>query len=485
MLNVNRSSSATWGQVPEVNPDASPPSAFPPAPAPAPASASIAGTPTQLANASVRVSEPIRPAAVRSIRATPPRSPIKTAVQSCNDAIRLISIHGGLPPLSSLKISVANDQELTLFAEAMRATQHPPIHLKLDRHAYNFTAAGLKALAPLKLRSLTIERAVFLPADYHSLANVVYPIALDLAEPKKYTQIIPGFGSNTIVERTPYLQSAISLHTLQVLNIHDQHVSDVELMAIKKHPNLRIVLVAAPVPKLFRALLANPIVTRLTVDGSELREAHLQDPQAFQGLRTHPALESLCVNFVDSPALLLEIAANAKIATLRMRVSPATDVAGIRDLAKMPALRDLHLRASTPNVALHQADISDLCQKPLQALRLDGFTMDSLAVASAVSARANYLLIIGERITFSSDDVNALCANKTVSCLILGGRILPADAARLAAIPTLTALALWQVPSNAAIAVKQVTEQAWVAARKPLSNLNIDVLQLDYSVLRA
>jgi len=408
--------------------------------------------------------------------------PIMQMVDTCSDAIRLIKNNAGLPPGSSVAIRVANDQGLALLAEAMTSAQHPPINLNLSRNGYNFTAAGLKHIAPLPLISLSLRNAKFLPQDYEALAKARYGIGLDLAKPTSFTQDIPGHGSNTVTERTPYFQSAISLRSLVDLRINnDPQVSGVEMAALARHPALRSVAVTVPVPALFRNILANPRIKKLIMDGSELGEARFQNQHVFQGLRTHPALNYLSVNLVNTPELFAEIAGNVKIDTLKFRLSPMARISTVRYLAKMPALRQRILRASAPNIVLHQANIVDICQKPLLNFQLRGFKMDESAMATAVRAQAKDLILTAENMRFSSADIDALCSNKAVNCLLLGGHILAADAARLAASPTLISLTLALGTLGAETALRNSVAQAWSTAGKPLDQLRIAPLHADYT----
>lgn len=403
-----------------------------------------------------------------------PASPIRKSVQTCNDAVDLIKNSGGLPLGSSLSILVANDEGLTRLADAIKSVQHLPIGLRLDRQGYAFTSNGLKQLAPLALRSLTIVNAAFIPQDFAALADARWPISLLLAKPKSYTQIIPGYGPNTIVERTPYLQSAISLSALQVLVINDPAISNAEMGAIRAHPNLRILGVTVPVPGLLNAILANPRIQKLTLNGRELRDSNRESEYAFRGLSTHPALQSLAVNYVDTPQLLAEISSSKKIELLQLQLSQNAARA-VKYLAIMPSLSQLSLVASEPNhTVLRRVEIVALSKKPLHMLQIHDFKMDESAVSVAVRAQAQRLAVVGENIRFSAADITSLCNNKAVSFLKLGGHLSPADAARLAASPTLTSLSLYLLPSsNDASAVIDIARRVWVATGKPLSNLSI------------
>jgi len=237
--------------------------------------------------------------------------------------------------------------------------------------------------------------------------------------------------------------------------------------------------VTVPVPHLFRFILANQKIEKLTMAGRDLDEARLRDGHALQGLSTHPALQYLSINYIDTRQLLSAIGANARIVDLKLRVSPMA-AGAVRELGKMPALRDLVLRASEPNAVLQWSDIADLCNKPLQSFHLYGFRMDESAVSTAVRAQSRDLLVSAENIAFSPAQIGTLCANEAVSHLALGGNIQAADAARLAASPKLKQLTLRLVPSDTAHAVVVSAQRAWVAAGKPPSTLQLGPLDTDY-----
>jgi len=447
-------------------------------PAAASASAAVAAkSPTS--DASLQTGALDSAAAARQIAAQSPVAILHKNVHACSDAISIIR-SGVLPSHSALSIAVADDEALALFADVMTSTQHPPIHLELDRNGYTFTAAGLRHLAKLNLVSLTLKRAKFFPQDCEALAQSRYGLNLKLATPATFTQVIPGHGANTVTERTAYLQSAISVPALVQLEITDLQASEIEMAALARHPALRTVTVTVPVPGIFGYIVANPRIGKLSLDARELGKSHRFENHVFQMLRTHPALKYLSVNHARYAYLLSEIGFNTKIGSLKLHLSREAAV-GVGDLAKMPALQVLSLRASEPGVVLRQADIANLCQKPLLALQLQNFTMDPPAVSTAVRAQAKHLTIGTEDTRFSSADIEVLCTNKAVSTLVLIGQISPADASKLAASPTLTRLCLAQGTSHTADAVKTITQQAWIAAGKLASHLMFRSSQADYN----
>ena len=492
MLNINRASGASLDHKPEADSVQRVPvlaatsmSALSAAAASAPYRTAVdmmaaAGATPRTSDASTQT-EPLHGSAAELIgrkrsaeamlKPAEPDKLVQVKAKSCQEVIDFIKAKGGLPRGTELTIINANDQELCLLADTLQTMPDAAINLRLHRGGDSFTSKALKRLALLPLHSLVLRETRFGPQDHFALEHVSYPIGLALTRTPSDRQTSASPSLNRVSGWTKDLQSALCLPTLHYLKITDPQVSALEMTLMATQPALKILHVGVPMPDLFSCILSNPGILRLYINGTELGEIPARYPLAFGLLRTHPNLKLLGIDFFNTPELLIEIAANAKLDNLKLGVGRIAAVPTVRALENMPTIHKISLRANEPNVELLQVDIANLCQKPLQELYFRDFEMDEVAVSTAARALTKALYIGGENMTFSSATIDAFCLNKSMNALVLSGKFSPADVAKLAAIPTLRSLQLHQVPSDAAMRVNESAQSAWHAAGKPAIEL--------------